>query len=253
MRLRGKAVLDGKTGWFTMKDKHGVECADKEGKVYTCTATVAITDNFDVKNCKVLKKLAVDDVFTLLEGPVKEEDSGIQRIRVKLSKEDLEGWVTLQGNAGTVYAKVNEKLYTIKKDVALQEAFPSDSKVVRTLATDEAVEVMEGPKAEKVQPVKRVQVRTPDGAVGWLTVKADALRPWTPFYKFVKACSLYTAKGMKESIVREVTQGEGLELQEGPVEVEGEMWVCGKLLKDGAVGWASMKNEEGQKLLMQGR
>lgn len=110
LRMRGKA-RDGKTGWFTVKDKHGVELATKGTKHYVCTATVAMTDIFDIKTCKVLKKLSVDDVFILMEGPTEDKDAGLVRVKGKLIKDDIEGWVTIQGNAGTKYAKVNEKLH----------------------------------------------------------------------------------------------------------------------------------------------
>merc|ERR1719253_1720605 len=141
-----------------MKDKSGKVCMEKSGKVYTCTATVAITDEFDIKSCKVLKKLAVDEVFTITEGPIK-DDSGVERVKGKSTKDESIGWITIKGNAGTTYAKVNEKLYTVKKDVPLQQRFSSDSAAVRTLAVDEAIEVLEGPKEEKFQPANRVKVR----------------------------------------------------------------------------------------------
>ena len=52
MRCRGKAVGSGKVGWFTTKDRSGNDLIEK-GKIYICTATAAITDGFDIKDCKV--------------------------------------------------------------------------------------------------------------------------------------------------------------------------------------------------------
>lgn len=251
MRLRGKASSDGKTGWFTMKDKLGEEFAKKNGKCYACTATVAITDNYDIKTCKVIKKLAVGEVFTVSEGPITEDATGIERVKGKSTKDDVEGWITTKGNAGTVYATVNEKLYVVVKEVALHSQFASSSSLVRNLAAQEAVEVLEGPREEKFLPAERVKVRTSDCS-GWITVKADSARSWTPFYKFLKAASLYASKGVKESVVREVGVSEVIELHEGPVEIDGKMWMSGRMKKDGAIGWTAMKSEEGAKLLVQG-
>jgi len=242
-RLKGKAVQDGKVGWFTMKDKIGNEFAERGNKCYTCTATVAITDVFDIKACKVLKKLAVDEVFTITEGPIIEEASGIERVKGKSTSDDVEGWVTVKGNAGTCYAKVNEKLFTVLKEVAMQKQFTSDSESIRTLAAGEAVEVMEGPKEERFVPANRAKVRTGAGAEGWISVKGDNVKAWTPFYKCVKASSLYAVKGSKDAVVREVTVGESLELQEGPVDIDGKMWLRGQMKKDGAVGWTPTKDE----------
>merc|ERR1719171_660642 len=141
-----------------MKGKSGHVFAEKGTKVYTCTATVAITDVCDIKACKVLKKLSVDDVFTILEGPVCEE-GGCERVKGR-SSDDVEGWITIKGNAGTVYAKVNEKLYSIVEDVAMQTDFKSESSTVRTLAAGEAIEVAEGPKEERFVPATRAKVQT---------------------------------------------------------------------------------------------
>jgi len=251
MRIRGKTADDSKIGWVTMKDKTGKSFLEKEGKSYTCTATVAITDVFDIKTCKVLKKLAVDDVFTISEGPVAEEGTGVERVKGKRAKDDVEGWITVKGNAGTSYAKVNEKLYTVMHEVTMQSQFKSDSSTVKTLKVGEAVEVMDGPKEEKLDPANRAKVRTSgDGTAGWISMKSDNVKKWTSSYKFLKAGSLYAQKGSKEAVVREATIGEFLELTEGPVEVDGLMWLKGQMKKDGAVGWTTIKGADGGKLLV---
>lgn len=149
---------------------------------------------------------------------------------------------------------MNEQLVKLTQDVELQSQFRSGSSSVTTLSSGEAVEVMEGPKEEKVLPVSRVKVRTStDSSIGWITVKPDNMKPWTPFYKFLKLASLYAAKGSKETTIREVNVGEVLELQDGPVEVEGKMWLKGRLKKDNAVGWVPVNGDDGVKLLTQGQ
>jgi chromosome segregation ATPase len=253
-RVKVKASSDGKIGYVTITDQHGEEFVEKDSKVYTCTATCAITDVFDITTCKVIKKMAVNDVFTITEGPVSEESSGVSRVKGKSNKDDTEGWVTVTGNAGTVFAKLNDKLMTVKKEVALLQKFGTDSPTVRMLAADESLEVLEPAKEEKVQPVERIKIRAAsDGAVGWVTTKGAGtyLRKWTPTYKVLKNTSLCTTKGLIESVVREIANGEILQHTEGPVEVDGSMWVRGKMKKDGASGWALMKDEKGAKCLGQ--
>jgi len=251
MRIRGKATDDSKTGWITLKDKTGKVFLEKGSKCYTCMATVAITDVFDIKTCKVLKKLPVDEVFTISEGPIAEEGTGVERVKGKSTKDDVEGWITIKGNAGTCFAKINEKLYTVIQEVTMQGQFKSDSSAVRTLKVGEAVEVMEGPKEEKFDALNRAKVRTSsDGTAGWISVKSDNVRKWTSAYKFLKPGSLYAEKGNQEGIVREATVGEILELQEGPVEVDGLMWLKGQMKKDGALGWTPIKGADSVKLLV---
>merc|ERR1711957_454232 len=101
------------------------------------------------KTCKVLRKLAVAEILTLLEGPVRDEESGVTRIKCKALKDELEGWVTTKGNAGTTYAEVSAKLYTVLREMPLQKVFASSStQEVRKLAEGEAIHVIEGPKPE---------------------------------------------------------------------------------------------------------
>jgi hypothetical protein len=248
MRARVKVSKDNKVGFVTVTDPHGNVLVEKNSTIYTCVATVAITDVFDISACKVLRKMNAAEVFTMSEGPVSEDSSGITRVKGKSSKDGIEGWVTITGNAGTVFAKLNEKLYTVKKTVALEDKFPSDSTALRTLEEDEALEILDAPKEEKHAPVERMKIRACDGAIGWITVKSGTVKKFSPTCKSLKATSLYTAKGMKESVVREVMQAEILQILEGPLEVEGVMWVKGKLKKDGAVGWALIKEEKGARL-----
>jgi hypothetical protein len=47
-----------------------------------------------------------------------------------------------------------------------------------------------------------------------------------------QAGSIYAEKGSKENVVREAGAGELLELTEGPVEVDGAMWLKGQMKKD---------------------
>jgi len=247
MRMRVKAKSQ--TGWITCKDGKGTELTEKDTKSYVCTATVAMTDLQDIKDCKVLRKMAVDEAFTLIEGPVTEEN-GMTRVKGKSAKDDKEGWITIKGNAGTTYAKCNEKLYTIKQTVSLQQKFASDSTTLGDLAAGETFDLLEGPREETPAPLNRIQVRTKgDAVVGWISMRADSVRVWTPFHKFLKSTPLYTSKGLKDSVVREVNPGEVFEVLDGPVEAEGSMWLKGRTKKDGSVGWTTVKNAEGAALL----
>merc|ERR1712050_480400 len=63
---------------------------------YKVTKTIAFTDTLSIADCKTLRKASIGEVVELLEGPVKDESSGITRIRAKAcSSPPCEGWVTL--------------------------------------------------------------------------------------------------------------------------------------------------------------
>jgi len=179
LRAKCQALSDKATGWFSIRDKQGNTFAD-ENKYYTCVSSVAITDNFDIKDCKVVKKLSVGDLFVVEEGPVVQEESGVTRVKAKTMEDNQEGWVTVKGNAGTSYAAASKAHYAIVKEVKLQKTMASSSEEVRVLSPGEAVKVIEGPKEEVHQAAMRVKVKaTSDGSVGWVTVLPSSVKRCT--------------------------------------------------------------------------
>jgi len=252
-RAKAKASKDNAVGWLTLKDKNEVEFAVANQKLYTIKTSVAMTDGANIKDCKVLRKLAEGELFEQEGEPVEDaETPGIVRIEGVAKKDGVKGWVTSKGNAGTVYAEQTNKFYTVVKDVDLQKAFKSidvKADVVRTLEAGEALQITEGPKDEKVPQEIRVKVRAlSDGAVGWMSRKEGFVKPWTTNYKCLEKVAMHGSRAVEESTepLRELQKGESVEFLEGPV-TEGKalrIRVCAK--KDSLVGWVSLKSEDGK-------
>jgi len=160
----GKAEKDGATGWFLVKDNEGVVHA---GSCYNVIEPVAMTDTPLVGDGRALRKMQVGDSFTLLEGPTKQPD-GTTRAKVKMTGGSDIGWVTIQGNAGTVYASQSSMQYKILKDVALKKQ-AGESEVVRNLEKEELIDLIVEPCEEKVEPVVWANVRVlSDNTCGWV-------------------------------------------------------------------------------------
>jgi len=251
LRARGKACSDGAVGWFTIRDKTGAVHSEKDDKFYTCTSSVAMTDNLDIKDCKVIRKLAVGESFTVLEGPIQEGEASITRVRAKALKDEKEGWVTTKGNAGTVYASASSKHYLMLRETPMQKKLSSLSEKVRDLAKDEMVESMEEPKEESCPPEIRIRCKaTSDGAVGWVTLRGDSVKKWSSAYKCLKAAPLHdTIATEGATVVRQLEAGEKTELLEGPTEDGGVVRMKARAVKDGAVGWATIRDGDGKRLL----
>jgi len=250
-RVKGKASSDGAVGWFTAKDKNGVVFAEADSKYYSCTAAVAMTDAKDIKDCKVLRKLAVGELFVVEEEPVDEAESGIIRVKGKCLKDDLSGWITLKGNAGTVYAEQSTKHFCVLQETPLTQEFSSakPGEEVRKLAKGEAMQVLEGPKQENHAPATRAKVKAlSDGATGWITLKKGSTRSWTPCYRCQAESPMHKvmiAEGAE--VVRHIVVGEELEFLEGPAEDGNALRIKAKAAKDGAVGWVSVRDAEGKR------
>merc|ERR1712048_1340857 len=170
-RCRLKASKDGQSGWITIKDRHEVVYAEANTKLYTCTATVAMTDGEDIKSCNVLRKLNVGE-FVEASGPIVEDAaSGVSRLPGKALQDGKVGWVTVKGNAGTAYVEAATKYYSVKKECKLEKRFQSaGAESIRTLEVGETFQLLEGPRDEKVQPETRAKVRClSDGKEGWIS------------------------------------------------------------------------------------
>ena len=48
-----------------------------------------------------MRRLKIGEAVEVLEGPVEEE--GLERVRVRTTCDDQEGWVSLKGNQGTKF------------------------------------------------------------------------------------------------------------------------------------------------------
>jgi hypothetical protein len=249
-RAKVKVSKDAAVGWLTLKDRNEVEYAEANKSLYLIKNSVAMTDGANIKECKVLRKLAEGELFEM-EGEAAEDPDtpGVIRIQGLAKKDGVKGWVTSKGNAGTIYAEQTTKYFTVTKEVDLQKAFKSvdvQAETVRTLEVGEALQITDGPKDEKVPQAVRVKVRAvSDGSVGWTSLKDGFVKPWTPMYKCLEQVALHGSRVVEDSTepLRELLKGENVELLEGPVS-EGsarKIRCCAK--KDGLVGWVVLTSD----------
>merc|ERR1719454_2128489 len=73
--------------------------------MYVCANTIALTNEFVISKSKVVRHLEVGEKLEVLEGPAKDEATKVERIKVIAPKDKTIGWVTVQGNQGTVYCE----------------------------------------------------------------------------------------------------------------------------------------------------
>merc|ERR1712096_95684 len=131
----------------------------QHSSTYEVVGTIAITDGSDISTCKVIRKLEVGEELLGLGVP-QDDDKGTQRVNVKATKDDQEGWVTTKGNAGTHYLKVAKQLWTVERCLPLQNNFSSASaSTICELNVGETLEVLDGPKEETIESSDRVKGR----------------------------------------------------------------------------------------------
>lgn len=253
IRVKGKACQDGAVGWFTLKSRQGVTLAQPGQSCFTTISAIALTDNLDIKNCKVLRKCGKGEVLTVIEGPLEDPNAGVTRIKVIAKKDNKEGWVTTKGNAGSKYAEETGRLYSICRPTALQSGFSSDSDSIRTLAEKESLELLEGPCEETtVAPVRLRGRCVSDGTVGWITLKGDNMKLWEPHYRCITSTVINDALEVGTAeVLRRLEVGEKLEVVEGPrVDAEvGVVRVKARADSDGVTGWVTLAGNQGTQFL----
>jgi len=128
---------------------------------------------------KVVRRLEVKEVVEVIEGPIKVEDIGVQRIHAKSMADGATGWITLAGNLSSVYLEEGGSVFKCVKETILTDAFElaavKDASrklhdTTRKLTPGELVEVYEWPKLEEASGLTRMRCRAKsDGLIGWAT------------------------------------------------------------------------------------
>merc|ERR1719240_703695 len=119
--------------------------------MYTCTNAIALTDKFTIGQSKVMRTLEVGEKLEVLEGPSKDEATKVERIKVCAPKDKATGWVTVQGNQGTVYCEptsgekqllaLDQATMQRRKMAAAAAKLEKDAKAKLTVAAESTAEV----------------------------------------------------------------------------------------------------------------
>jgi len=140
-----------------------------------------VTEGLSIKESKTLRRLEIGEVVELLEGPSEEETVKVMRLKVKVMKDDLEGWVTKSGNQGTNFLVEGGNQFKVVTETILTETFALDGSgakastkrlkdTTRKLKVGELVEVREWPAKEEKSGLMRMKCRTKsDGITGYVT------------------------------------------------------------------------------------
>jgi len=141
---------------------------------YKCVKGTVMSEDVSIKS-KNVRRLEVGEVLEALEGPIKEEGVGVQRVRCQCVSDEAAGWVTIAGNQGTPFLEPGGNFFLVVKETLLTDGLSvQDSKTVRRLSKGEMVEVLEFQKKDASVDVRRIRGRAKlDGAMGWITVASN--------------------------------------------------------------------------------
>jgi len=99
--IKGKDAEE-KIGYVTIKGNQGTEFFTQYQAAYMVTHETVMTSVLQMKGFKVLRRLKLNEILKTTATPESDE-TGLQRIKGRMAQDDIEGWVTVTGNQGTVY------------------------------------------------------------------------------------------------------------------------------------------------------
>jgi len=140
---------------------------------YKCVKATVMSEEISIKS-KTIRRLELGEVLEALEGPSKEESSGVERVRCQSTQDDAIGWVTLAGNQGTAFLEPGGNFYQCVKETLLTDGLSvQDSKTIRRITKGEVIEVLEFQKKD-ASDLKRIKGKAKlDGACGWITLQSN--------------------------------------------------------------------------------
>eukprot|EP00927_Polykrikos_kofoidii_P054243 TRINITY_DN48697_c0_g1_i1.p1 TRINITY_DN48697_c0_g1~~TRINITY_DN48697_c0_g1_i1.p1 ORF type:complete len:2054 (-),score=493.08 TRINITY_DN48697_c0_g1_i1:257-5752(-) len=210
---------------------------------------IAITAEFDMSKSKPIRKAEAKELIELIDGPRVADQ--MTRIKGRCLKDNVEGWVTISGNKGTPFLQETVKpYYACSRDIPLQSEVDSkDGDIVRTLRSEEMLEVIEGPtKAEGFADELRARIKVPsDNTQGFVTIrdcKGAVLLDLSDKHFTVQAATPMTEEFDADAgkTVRKLAAGELVVALDDAVEVDGSnvKRINAKAAKDGVTGWVSI-------------
>mmetsp|Transcript_12255 Transcript_12255/g.28082 ORF Transcript_12255/g.28082 Transcript_12255/m.28082 type:complete len:167 (-) Transcript_12255:76-576(-) len=137
---------------------------------YRVIKETLLTTEMAVREGKAIRRLDVDEVIAVHEGPHKDPVLGITRLRGCTIKDSTNGWATTTGNTGGVFLEECGDSFELVKLCLMGTEFEPESPLIRDLKVGEKIEVLEWDK--KHEPSGRIRLKVKvvaDGAVGWIT------------------------------------------------------------------------------------
>jgi len=143
---------------------------------YRCTKRGLITDGMEIKSCKRLKFIEPEEIVEILQAHELDPTTSLVRIKGKAS-DGVEGYITMKGNKGSTYFKLQQNGYKVIKDTVFTDKWEMvDFKVLRRLKEGDVLLGLTPPQWEEKSGLWRMKAQALDGKendIGWVTTKGS--------------------------------------------------------------------------------
>jgi len=167
---------------FTYLLKKGETTLSREtfSRIMCCYMKVVqdtvMTSGKSISTSSVVKRLELNEVIEILDGPLKDPALGIMRVLGRAVVDGKEGWVSVAGSRGSSYLEDGGNLFKVLRETILTDSFvPSGEKDSdKILKEGSILEVYEWPKKEESSGLMRLRGKVRyDGAEGWVSLAGN--------------------------------------------------------------------------------
>jgi len=139
--------------------------------VYRVVKPTMITEAEELSS-KAVRRLEVGESLMADGIPTKEK---VLRIKCKAPSDGVEGWVTIEGNQGTIFLETRSHYWICTKETLITEELAVSSATSGNLLKDSIVEIMEFNQKDPTSSVMRAKTRVvQEGTTGWVTMESSA-------------------------------------------------------------------------------
>lgn len=242
-RVQCRAVIDGKTGYLTIKGNHGTAFLEPVRRpYYRISGDTSLYSGFEASS-SLLRAANVGEICGVVEGPRHEQATQMRRVKCTAKSDGQTGWVTLHSTDGTDCLARADVLTVVKLTAITLNFDISGGKAVRKIEVGEALTALGEERVDEKRKLTRARVRAVnDGTEGWVTLKGNqgtAYVEAASLYKVKSGMPLDASKDVGGAYVRQLQAGEAVSYSGEPVMVsmKGVSRVKVFSLLDGAEGW----------------
>ncbi len=136
--------------------------------------SVDLVQTMGVAQGKLVRKLDVNEILELIEGPIKEINK-VVRVKCRAMKDGAIGWATATGSNGVVFVEQKRVHFQVKSPTTLTDVLSAKACTsIRQLKEGELLEVFVWEKVDPTTGLRRLKGRAlKDGSVGWATIEGN--------------------------------------------------------------------------------
>merc|ERR1712217_376301 len=140
---------------------------------YRVMRPIYITDTHSIEDSKQVRKMEVNEIFEVEEGPKQDASIGVDRVRGRALRDGSAGWVTTASNMNrsAPFLVHSGRYLQVSRQTHLRSSENlSEENTLRILREKELVELLDWVPGDGVLP-PRLNVRAhEEGTTGWATM-----------------------------------------------------------------------------------